>query len=140
VLDVRGAAERPGEVQDLLPRLHRGKKASGGADGLEDQLDGAGLGVGADEGEGEALALLMHAQDHELTRLAPPRDLRRMDKKLPRLRRDLFFADDLIHAASPHATPRAGTAFARTKREWHYTPSSTRRQHYQRLREAVAGG
>ena len=69
-LGMRGNAERTNEVGDAVALILFAEEQGRGANGLEDDLDGACLAVAACHREGNALALLVDAQDDELSFLA----------------------------------------------------------------------
>ena len=64
---LRGLAQRAGNVGNIVALLHGVQHFGGAAGGLHHDGDGALFPVIAGNGHGDALALLIQAEDHELT-------------------------------------------------------------------------
>ena len=70
--ELRGVAERPGEVPEGVAGLQPREAHGGGADCLEDDGDGAGLRVAVVHGERNAFAFFVDTQHDELAGLDLP--------------------------------------------------------------------
>ena len=77
VLDLRGLAQRPDQVEDHIPGAQHVEQLGRLADALNDQRDRSFLRVGIGDGQRNALAMSVQPDDHELPGLAFLGDARR---------------------------------------------------------------
>ena len=92
-----GDAQGTDEVLDGLALVLGVQKLGGGADDLEDDLDGALSGIGSGHGQRNALAFLIDPENDELAGLGLPGHHRGQDLHLGHGGVQFFFADDLVH-------------------------------------------
>ena len=95
---LRGMAERPGDVGDGLARFQRHQVPGALAYGLDDQGDGAGAGVRVGDGQGNALGALGPVHNDELAGLPDLGDARRDDVQPGDIGAELGFGKDVMHA------------------------------------------
>ena len=95
--DVRGPAERSGDVLQGLAGGHGHDVLRAAPYGLDDQGDGAGRRIVVGDREGDALAVGSGAHDDELSGLAGAGYARRQDDHAVQAGSDLFVAEDFEH-------------------------------------------
>src|ERR1019366_3301327 len=100
VLDLRGLAQRPDNVEDAVAGLERVEKICGLADRLHDDVDRAFFRIGAFDGERDTLAFLVDPDNDELPRPLLACDARRLDNEALDSRGDELCVDDFEHGNS----------------------------------------
>ena len=93
----RGLAQGAHKILEAVPLVQMAELLRGGAHRLDDDGDGTLLGVVGIDGDGDALALLVHPQDDELSRLGLLGDQRGLDLVQGDGGAQSLFSDDLVH-------------------------------------------
>ena len=94
---LRGHAERPGDVLESVARLERHEFARALAHGLDDQGNRARFRAGVGDGQRDAFGSGRPAHNDELTRAPDLRDARSGDIKAGYVRAQLPASGDLMH-------------------------------------------
>src|SRR5208283_2837564 len=100
VLDLRGLAQRPHDVEYGVSRLQHVQQHGGLADALHDNRDRSGLGVGVCYGERNALTGVVQPDDDELSGALFLGDTRRLNFEEFYASRDWASCDNREHGDS----------------------------------------